>query len=84
MQFWVKVAPCECSCSSDFCRNAAKGLSESKRSDQESISSYLGFSHPVVFFQQKQEKGRIHLNLMLQYLQKDGAKGTVRNRDRWR
>lgn len=37
---------------------------------------------PVVFFQQKQEKGRIHLNLMLKYPQKDEAKGTVRSRDR--
>lgn len=38
---------------------------------------------PVVFFQQKQEKRRIHLILIVKYLQGDEAKGTVSKRDKW-
>lgn len=39
---------------------------------------------PIVFFQQKQEKRRIHLNLIIKYFQGDEAKGTVSKRNRWR
>lgn len=82
---WAKAARSEVQLLVRFLHKHSKSLEQVQALKSGKHFLLPGFlTCPVVFFQQKQEKGRIHLNLMLKYLQGDEAKGTVRKRDRWR